>query len=520
MQIRRRWGALLGVVAVAAGLAVSEVISGLLHHRVSPVVAVAEGIIQITPGRIVEAGISTFGTADKPLLVTGTLLALLLISMAIGILATRTLLAAQAAAVSLGVVAAVAASDRLPDSPYVYLPVLLGTAVTMSLLAWLPQRAPRDVPRRAESHDLATSTTQQRSDPATDSSRRQFLALTGGVAVLAVAGAAWGRALHHSRAAVEAARRDLRLMLRRPVAPAGADLGVDGIVPWITDQDDFYLIDTAISKPQILPKDWELRINGMVDHELSLSYQDLLDRGLTEAWVTLCCVSNEVGGDLIGNARWAGVRIRDVLAEAGVQEGADAVKSTSSDGWTCGTPIEALTDDRNALFAMAMNGEPLTVEHGFPVRMVVPGLYGFVSATKWVVELEVTRFADFEAFWTRNGWAEQAEVKTQSRIDVPSDGDSLEAGLVAVGGIAWAQHRGITAVEVRVDDGPWEAADLGGEPTIDTWRQWVYRWNATAGDHQLQVRATDATGVPQTGDEVGVVPDGATGWHTIEVSVS
>jgi DMSO/TMAO reductase YedYZ molybdopterin-dependent catalytic subunit len=419
-------------------------------------------------------------------------------------------------------VAAVAAADRLPDSPYVYLPALLGTATTMVLLAVLAHRAPHDV--HPDDAAATASTPTATPTPATpeqlNHTRRQFLALTSGVAVLALAGGVWGRALHQSRAAVEAARRNLRLMLRRLTAPAGVDLGVDGVVPWITDQDDFYLIDTAISKPQILPEKWELRIHGMVDRELTLSYQDLLDRGLSEAWVTLCCVSNEVGGDLIGNARWAGVPIREVLAEAGVQDGADAVKSTSSDGWTCGTPIEALTDDRNALLAVAMNGEPLSVEHGFPVRMVVPGLYGFVSATKWVVELEVTRFADFEAFWTQNGWAEQAPVKTQSRIDVPADGATVAAGQVAVGGIAWAQHRGITAVEVSVDEGPWERAELGADPTIDTWRQWVYRWDATPGEHQLQVRATDATGEPQTGDEVGVVPDGATGWHTIDVSVS
>jgi DMSO/TMAO reductase YedYZ molybdopterin-dependent catalytic subunit len=346
------------------------------------------------------------------------------------------------------------------------------------------------------------------------------MALTGGIAVLALATGVWGRALHQSRAAVEAARRNLRLMLNRPSTPAGAALDVAGIVPWITDQDDFYLIHTVISPPQILPEDWELRIHGMVDRELTLTYQDLLDRGLTEAWVTLCCVSNEVGGDLIGNARWAGVRVADVLAEIGVQEGADAVKTTSADGWTCGTPLAALTDERNALFAVAMNGEPLAIEHGFPVRMLVPGLYGFVSATKWIVDFEVTRFDDFEAFWTQNGWAEQAEVKTQSRIDVPSDNSTVDRGNVAVGGVAWAQHRGITAVEVRVDDGPWEPAELGADPTIDTWRQWVYHWAAEPGEHQLQVRATDSTGEPQTGDRADVVPDGATGWHTIDVTVS
>ncbi|MBA3984818.1 MAG: molybdopterin-dependent oxidoreductase, partial [Acidimicrobiia bacterium] len=238
------------------------------------------------------------------------------------------------------------------------------------------------------------------------------------------------------------------------------------------------------------------------------------------AWITLCCVSNEVGGDLISNARWSGVRIADVLAEVGVHNDADAVLSTSEDGWTCGTPLAALTDDRNALLAVAMNGEPLTPEHGFPVRMVVPGLYGYVSATKWVVDLEVTRFSDFSAFWTDRGWSQDGPVKTQSRIDVPRAGADLAAGDVAIGGIAWAQHTGIAKVEVRVDDGEWADATLGADPSIDTWVQWSHVWSATGGEHDISVRATDTSGYTQTSALADVVPDGATGWHTINVDVS
>jgi DMSO/TMAO reductase YedYZ molybdopterin-dependent catalytic subunit len=292
------------------------------------------------------------------------------------------------------------------------------------------------------------------------------------------------------------------------------------VVPWNTSQADFYRIDTALSIPQILPADWSLRIHGMVDQELTLSYQDLLDRGLTEAWLTLCCVSNEVGGDLISNAWWSGVRIADVLAEAGVRSDADAVMSRSFDDWTCGTPLAALTDDRNALFAVAMNGEPLTPEHGFPVRMVVPGLYGYVSATKWVVELEVTRFSDFSAFWTERGWAPQGPVKTQSRIDVPRAGERVKEGNVALGGIAWAQHTGIAAVEIRIDNEAWQQANLAEDATIDSWRQWSYVWAAEPGAHRIQVRATDRSGQTQTAEEADVLPNGATGWHTIDVDVA
>ena len=224
---------------------------------------------------------------------------------------------------------------------------------------------------------------------------------------------------------------------------------------WATPADDFYLIHTALAIPAIAPEEWRLRIHGMVDRELVLRFQDLIDRRLTEAWITLNCVSNPVGGDLIGNAWWSGVRLADLLAEAGVRPDADAVLQTSEDGWTCGTPLAALTDDRDAMLAVAMNGRPLPVEHGFPVRTIVPGLYGFVSATKWVVDLEVTRFDRFEAYWTGKGWAEQAPVRLASRIDVPRSGAGVPAGEVRVGGVAWAQHVGIEGVEVSVDGGAW-----------------------------------------------------------------
>ena len=239
---------------------------------------------------------------------------------------------------------------------------------------------------------------------------------------------------------------------------------------------------------------------------------------MTQDWVTICCVSNPVGGDLIGNAWWSGVRIADLLDEAGVQPGADAVKQTSQDGWTCGTPIEALTDDRNALLAVAMNGEPLPLEHGFPVRMIVPGLYGYVSATKWLVDLEVTRFADFTAYWTDRGWSEKGPVKTESRVEVPRDGASVGAGSVRVGGHAWAQHTGIEKVEYRLDGAAWQEAELGRVPGNDTWVQWAGTVDVPQGQHTLAVRATDRSGYTQTAARADVVPNGATGWHSVQFS--
>ena len=303
--------------------------------------------------------------------------------------------------------------------------------------------------------------------------------------------------------------------MTKPQVPDGVAVDVAGMPPWATPSDAFYRIDTAIVVPALEPDGWRLRIHGLVDREVEITYQDLVDRQRTEAWVTICCVSNEVGGDLIGNAWWSGVRVAELLREVGVQDGADAVLQTSSDGWTCGTPLSVLTDDRDAMLAIAMNGDPLPIEHGFPVRTIVPGLYGYVSACKWVVDLEVTRFSDISAYWTERGWSELGPVKMSSRIDVPRDGGDVAASGGRVAGVAWAQHTGIAGVEVSVDEGDWQAADLARVPSDDTWVQWAATLDVDPGDHTLRVRATDTTGLVQTGEPHDVVPDGATGWHTI-----
>jgi DMSO/TMAO reductase YedYZ molybdopterin-dependent catalytic subunit len=502
-----RIGALLGVVSAGAGLAVSELASGILHQRVSPVGAVAESIIRLTPGPVIEKVIHLVGHHDKQLLVATTLIGLAVVSAGVGILSLRSILLAELAFLVMGVVLALAVHARLTPSQSTYIPAIVGVAVAVAVLAILSGRGRAVVDSDATPERRATS-------------RREFLQATGLIALAAVLAGVTGRVLAHGRAAVEAARSSLHLPIKAQPTPAGAEVGVTGIVPWVTTQDDFYRIDTALVVPQILPKDWSLRIHGLVDRELTLSYQDLLDRGLTSAWLTLCCVSNVVGGDLISNAWFSGVRIADILADLGVSSEADAVQSRSSDGWTAGTPIAALTDDRNAMLAVAMNGQPLAPEHGFPVRMVVPGLYGYVSGTKWVVDMEVTTFDSFSAFWTERGWSPQGPIKTESRIDVPHNGQSVSAGTVAIGGVAWAQHTGIAKVEVQIDDDGWVEATLGTDPSIDSWRQWTYAWDAPSGKHQIEVRATDDSGYTQTGDRADVIPDGATGWHTITVDVS
>jgi DMSO/TMAO reductase YedYZ molybdopterin-dependent catalytic subunit len=313
-------------------------------------------------------------------------------------------------------------------------------------------------------------------------------------------------------------RDSLEWSTTRAPTPPGVDLGVQGQAPWRTSNRAFYRIDTALSPPLIDPRDWRLRIHGMVDRELTVSYQDLLDRGLRNEWITLCCVSNPVGGDLISNTVFSGVPMTQLLDEVGVQPGADMLLSTSEDGWTCGTPLAAITDGRHAMLALGMDGVPLPVEHGFPVRQVVPGLYGYVSATKWVTAWEITRFDEVEAYWTQRGWSALGPVKTHSRIDVPRGG--VDAGMVPVAGVAWAQHTGVAKVEVRVDDGEWQSAELASVPSEDTWVQWRWDWDARPGRHRIEVRATDKSGYTQTSKRADVVPDGATGYHGVDISVS
>jgi sulfite oxidase len=519
-------GALAGLVAGGCGLATSEIISGLLHQRVSPLVAVSEVIIHHTPGPVMEAAISAVGQHDKQLLVAGTLVGFLVVSALGGIVARHNIPAGFAVFGVMAVLALLASRSRLANTQTIAFPAVLGGLAGLIVLKILVDGVPgraalgrRGQPTEGPGSPADGAPAGRATVVVGEVGRRRFLTTLGALAGVALIGGGIGRYLAHRRAAVEAARRTLHFPTTKPVAPAGTSAGLDGITPWITPVDRFYRIDTSLAPPEILPDDYRLTIDGMVDHKLVLTYDDLRAMEFTEAWITLCCVSNPVGGPLISNGRFGGVRIADVLKLAGVQSGADAVKSTSNDGWTAGTPLSALVDGRNALLAMTLDGAPLPTEHGFPVRMVVPGLYGYVSGTKWVTRMEVTRFADFQAFWTQRGWSPQGPIKTESRIDVPHDGDSRTAGTVPIGGIAWAQHRGVRRVEVRIDGGQWQPATLAADPSIDSWVQWRYAWRATVGTHTIAVRATDGNGVPQTGVPADPVPNGASGYHTITVYV-
>jgi DMSO/TMAO reductase YedYZ molybdopterin-dependent catalytic subunit len=311
--------------------------------------------------------------------------------------------------------------------------------------------------------------------------------------------------------------------IKDPIPPIPANVQPDGVAlpSFVTSNEDFYRIDTALSVPQLSRDEWQLKIHGMVDREITYRFDDLAKFDLVEKMVTLTCVSNPVGGDLISNAVWTGYRVRDLLAAAGVHPDADMVLSTSIDGFTAGTPVDALTDNRDSLLAITMNGQPLPVEHGYPARLVVPGLYGYVSATKWIVDLEVTRFDRAEAYWTRLGWSARGPIKTESRIDVPRSGADVPRGPVRFGGVAWAQPRGVKAVEVQIDDGPWQPAQLAAGYTDDAWRLWSFDWQANdTGSHQIAVRATDNSGAVQTSQQADVIPDGATGWDTVSFAVT
>lgn len=498
--------ALAGVLAAGLTLGTAHLVAAVAAPGSSPLVAVGGAVVDATPAWLKDTAVTVFGVHDKTALFVITGLVIAVVAAGVGLVAPRRPAVATGLVLALGAVGAVAAAARPGAPATAALPAVLGALLGAGALRALARRLTPD------------------GDRGPDPGRRAFLGLATVVAVAGVLSASAGVAVEGLGRAATAARDLVRLPRPRTPAvpvPAVAQSAVAGVVPFVTPNGAFYRIDTALTVPRIDPQTWRLRVHGLVGREVELTFDDLLTAPLVEAHVTLACVSNPVGGDLVGNATWLGLPVRDVLTRAAPLAGADMVLSRSVDGFTASTPLEVLLDDRDALLAIGMNGEPLPLAHGFPVRMVVPGLYGFVSATKWLTELEVTRFADQQAYWTVRGWSAHGPVKTSSRIEVPADGAAVPAGDVAVGGTAWAQHTGIDAVELSVDGGPWEPAELAAEVGVDTWRQWSWTWaDARAGVHELRVRAVDSDGVTQTGDPAPVVPDGATGWHTVRVTVT
>jgi len=579
----RRFGiaaaALLGIVAVGVTFAIAELIAafaqwtGWLDIASSPIAALGSAFIDLTPEWLKEWAIRTFGQNDKTALRIGMLITVVITAALIGVVGRwRPRLGVGLAGLLL-VVAGGAVVTRANSSVVDLVPLLIGAGVglwvlvtglrfglgvrgsvgpanpmpvskpvappetTMPVAPPAPEvpvtasasMVPVEPPARAGQGDtvgkvvLAGADHPMAAASARGYDRRAFFRVAGLGALVAVAAGALSRWIP-SAAAVEASREAVQAQLPTVVnvqkTPTGTLDAVPGITPFVSSNSTFYRVDTAFTFPGLTAETWKLKIHGACDNPFEIDYADLVKREMIERMITLTCVSNEVGGDLAGNATWQGVRIADLLAEAKPRAEADCVLSTSAqDGFTVTTPLSALTDGRDALLAVKMNGEALPVEHGFPVRMVVPGLYGYVSATKWVVDMEISDFAQTTSFWSERGWAAQAPIKTASRIDTPRSFAQLAAGKVAVAGVAWAQHRGIKAVQVQVDEGEWAEATLSSSVSEDTWRQWVWEWDATPGQHTLRVRAIDGTGELQTGTRQDVMPDGATGWHSRVVTV-
>ena len=490
-------GVIAGVVTigVATLLAAALTWAGLAKGTPSPVPAVGGAFVDRTPLWLKNFAVEVFGTSDKLALFVSIGIVLLGACAALGVLAHRRQTLGLVLFAVVGAVGALAVLSRPNAAPIDAAPTVLGTLAGIGVL-----------------HTLAMD-----HGPLDDGmTRRRLFAGVGGL----LAGFLGAQLTGGSTAASES-RAEVAIPTPKGALPStsGAQVDVPGVTPYVVPNDDFYRIDTALVVPRIDAATWSLRVWGEVEREVTIDWKTLLAQPLEQHLVTLTCVSNEVGGDLAGNAVWTGWPVRNLLAQAVPKPGADMVLSRSDDGFTAGTPLSALTDNRNALIVVAMNGQPLPFEHGFPVRLVVPGLYGYVSATKWVTELKVTRFATDQGYWTPRGWSALGPIKTASRIDVPKVGDSVKAGTVAVAGVAWAQHRGIDKVEVQVDGGDWQEATLAAEPTVDSWRQWVLHWQAAPGSHTLRVRATDATGAVQVEQEAPPAPNGATGYDTVTVNV-
>ncbi|MEU1491970.1 sulfite oxidase [Streptomyces sp. NPDC005776] len=512
------------MIAGFCALAVAELVAAVVRPEAGPVAAVGGAVIDRTPPALKDFAVRNFGTNDKLVLQLGILALLAVFAMAVGLLALRHRLIGSAAVLVFGVVGAVAAVGRPEGCLSDALPSVVGAVVAAGVLYLLAGRlTPVPVPSPAAGG--------RDGEPAHGTFDRRGFVIAASAAAAASAGAGLlGRRLTSAvQAGAAASRDDLVLPVpdsAAPAVPAGTDLRLRGLSSFVTPNKSFYRVDTALVVPRVDAGGWRLRIHGKgVRKPLTLSFQDLLRREIIERDITLTCVSNEVGGPYVGNARWIGVRLADLLREAGVKPpsrggDADQIVARSVDGMTIGTPVEDVMDGRDALLALGMNGEPLPFEHGFPVRMVVPGLYGYVSACKWIKDIELTTFDDYDAYWVKRSWSRQAPIKTESRIDTPRPFASPKSGTIPVAGVAWAQHRGIQRVEVRVDGGPWNTARLAAEDNRDTWRQWVWEWPATSGSHTLEVRATDRTGATQTDRRVGTVPNGATGWHSVVVDVS
>ena len=545
---------LAGLVATGFAVALSEMLASFFVSAPSLVLTIGQRFIDITPAALKDWAIAVFGTNDKAVLIGGIVVVTILIGGLLGVVARKRMQVAAVGFIAFGVLGfALGITDPLATAGATLIPAIAAAGSGIAVLVLLCR--------------LLQGPTTGSADPipgVTPDSRRTFVTASGAAVVLAIGQVVVGRIASGRTQSAVAAREQVTLptvaaspsttaaasttattasattgaaveeaavaetttttqaemeVVRTVADPTPAQIAaVDGVSELITPNETFYRIDTALSIPNVDIDSWEVSFTGLVDSPFSLTYDELVSLPMVERYITICCVSNSVGGELIGNAKWLGVPLKDLVEQAGVQPEGTQLIGRSVDRFTVGFPTAAVFDGREALLAIGMNGEPLPVRHGFPARLVVSGLYGYVSATKWLSEVEFARWEDFDAYWIPRGWAKEAPIKTQSRIDTPRPG-TVEAGIQAIAGVAWAQNLGIDMVEVRVDDGPWMEATLPEELAIDTWRQWHLEYDFTPGSHMIAVRATDRTGTTQTSEIVPPRPDGATGYHTVQVVV-
>ncbi|MFF1572701.1 molybdopterin-dependent oxidoreductase [Leifsonia sp. NPDC058292] len=511
---RRIWpfAAAAGVVSAGAFLAAAELVALIVAREASPILAVGSFVIDIVPRWAKEFAIETFGSNDKPFLLLSLAVAVVVAAAVAGVIEYVRPPLGAALIVVAGALSVVATVTRSSAGALASLPGIVGIIVGATLLYLTARRlrAWRDHLREPDAASAAID-------------RRGFFRLTAIAGAAALVVGVGARVANAATSSVTALRAALKLPApgKKVIVPAGAELRIPGISPLFTPNKDFYRVDTALTVPSIDPATWRLKIGGMVDKPVEIGFDELLRMGLDEYAITLTCVSNEVGGNLAGTAKWLGIPVRDLLRTASPTSGADMVLSRSMDGFTASTPLSSLTDPKlDAILAVGMNGEPLPLEHGFPVRMIVPGLYGYVSATKWLTELKVTTFAADQAYWTPRGYSAKAPIKLSSRIDTPRLDKSIPQGATKIAGVAWAQTVGIGRVDVRIDQGDWQRATLSTAVDDDTWVQWFLDWTAESGTHYVTVRATDKNGKVQDDQRRPIAPNGSTGLQRTLISVA
>jgi len=508
--------AVTGVLAALAGMAVGHLVAAFIDPATSPVLSVGSTVIDLTPTPLKELAIARFGTADKTILLASVGLVTVLLAATAGLLSRRRPRIGLGLIVLLVVLAGVAAMTRPTASPVELLPAVATGLVGIGVLVWLRRKL-----IRAEETATTTDRSKLSGDPrpAPDGSRRQFLVGAAGVTAGAVVVAGAGQRLASATSDPASVNLPSAAESARPL-PVGLEAQVPGISPFRTPTAGFYRVDTNLTVPKVSKDSWKLEIDGDVKKPFSLTFDELAAMPLIERNITMTCVSNEVGGGYIGAATWLGVRLTDILDRAGVGTSSDQLLSTAVDGFTISTPLAVARDGRDAMVAIGMNGQALTDVHGFPARLITPGIYGFVGATKWLTRLTLTTYAAQQAYWTKREWVTDAPIKTSARIDTPAPLTTISPGRTAIGGVAWAQHRGVGRVEVRIDGGAWQPTMLGPDAGVDYWRQWYLPWEATSGQHTVAVRAVDLTGAVQIEKRATPFPGGSSGIQEVVVLVS